>query len=803
MNHHRLDWARARRLGVAAGVSGALTIGLAAAQTNDATTASAQAGDQLQQIVVTAERRTERLMDVPMSVTAFGRQALQQQQLHTIDDLARVAPGITFQRNGTSVSGNYNDEDSDIAIRGVDSSAGASTTGIYIDDTPIQGRHLNFGTVMPYPQLFDLERVEVLKGPQGTLFGAGSEGGTVRFITPDPGLHRYSGFARTDFGEIDGGGNDYAAGAAFGGPIIDGKLGFRVSASIRHDGGWVNRVAYAPPPSTLVNCTPCYGTAPATVYTGSPTITGTTEANANWQDSATFRAALKWQPNENFSIMPSFYVQTLHINDTAVYWRSLSVPARNDYNNGNLQRNPSTDPWYIGAVKVEWSLPGVQFTSNTSYFSRAQHSMSDYSQWAPTIFLYNQYTAPNDFSSAYFTDRQDNFTQEWRASSTDDASRFQWTAGLYYAHVHENSTEHIVSADISPANPGNAYHQPVFSMLDKQAAVYGELSYKITPKIKATAGLRYSHMTYTGVINESGALIVGSGINSTNSGSDNPVTPRFVINYQPTRNSLYYVSAAKGFRPGGINAALPQNCSYGLPQQPPSYASDSLWQYELGSKNTLFRNRLEVSASIYYLKWNNIQQFVYLTCGLGFDYNLGSVTGKGGDIAINWRPTEDLTLGVTGAYTDSAFTTNVSLAGVYPLVTAGDHLPSAPWNVEANLSYEWHSLPHRPYVRAEYQFSTAQNSLQPYQDPNNAPNDDPTLPGLPTVSVLNLRAGMYFGGWDVMLWVHNLTNFHSPLFLARDLATTPLNGFPPNFDTNYFARGYQPRTYGLTASYRF
>ena len=129
--------------------------------------AAAEAAGDIGEIVVTAQRRSERLMDVPMSIEAFGQEKLDQEGLRSVDDLARVAPGVTFLRNGMSSSGNYNDEDSDISIRGIDSTAGASTTGIYVDDTPIQTRHLNFGTVNPYPALFDLDRVEVSEGPAG------------------------------------------------------------------------------------------------------------------------------------------------------------------------------------------------------------------------------------------------------------------------------------------------------------------------------------------------------------------------------------------------------------------------------------------------------------------------------------------------------------------------------------------------------------------------------------------------------------------------------------------------------------
>jgi len=781
------------------------------AQAADA--AAAAGGSELQEVVVTAERRTEKLMDVPMSVTALSQEAIEAKGLHNIDDVTRVAPGVTFLRNGMSASGNYNDEDSDISIRGIDSTAGASTTGIYIDDTPIQTRHLNFGTVNPYPALFDLERIEVLKGPQGTLFGSGSEGGTLRFITPTPGLTQYSGFAKAEFGQIDGGGQNYEAGAAVGGPIIDGVLGFRISASFREDGGWVDRVNYARP--TPVSPPPTVFSFPVALYTTNPEVTNTVEANANWHDTQTFRAALRWVPNENLTIDPSFYMQTLHINDTGAYWLNISNPADNVYRSGNAQRNPSTDPWYVAALKIDWHEPWADIVSNTSYYARTQHSESDYTQWISTVFLFNQYPPEGDTSTAYFTDHQNNVSEEIRFSSVDASSKLQWTAGLFYLHAHENSTEFINSADACPVpadcGPDNlAYSQPEFSVVDKQFAVFGELTYKFTQVFSATAGLRYSKLDYTGVVKEQQFGIFGNQVvDTTSSGSNRPVTPRFVLNYTPDPDSLYYASAAKGFRPGGINTQLPPQCTVGLPGTPETFNPDSLWQYEIGAKNTLADHRLQVSGALYYIDWKNIQQFVYLVCGLGFNFNLGDVTGKGGELEVNWRATNDLTLGLIAAYTVASYDSNVPLTPTDQIVAKGDHLQVSPWNLDLNAEYVWNGLSRHPYLRLDYQYATAQNSLVPFQNPANAPNSDPTLPGLPEIKILDVRGGLRFSGLDLSLFIHNALNWHTPIFVSRDLATTAGNGYvgptgqEVNFVTNYFGRGYVPRTYGVTALYRF
>jgi len=390
---------------------------------------------------VTATRREERLQDVPISVSAFSQDKIDSQGLRDIDDLTRLSPGITFQRNGNGSAANYNDESSDISIRGIDSQAGTSTTGIYIDDTPIQSRHIGFGAVNAFPALFDLDRVEVLRGPQGTLFGAGAEGGAIRFITPQPSLTRDSGYVRSEVATTRHGDTSYEAGVAFGAPIIEEVLGFRASVSFRHDGGWVDRASYTVSPEQVP------------VLQG----VGQGQGDANWHETFTLRGALKWAVSDKLTVSPSFYYQDLHINDTASFWVALSDPGSQRYYNGNALTNPSRDPFWLAAVKVDWNPGFAQLTSNTSFFHRNQHSTSDYTQYLRATYgsfdlLPSIFPQPGDQGYAVFRDEQKNWYQELRLASGTGA-RLTWNTGLFFSHLDENIPEEHLRPDPATAGP--------------------------------------------------------------------------------------------------------------------------------------------------------------------------------------------------------------------------------------------------------------------------------------------------------------------------------------------------------------
>jgi iron complex outermembrane receptor protein len=802
-----------------------------AAAATAAADADAANGGSLEEVVVTATRREERLQDVPISVTAFSQEKLDSQGLKNIDDLSRLSPGLTFQRNGTGSSADYNDEGSDINIRGIDSTAGTSTTGVYIDDTPIQTRHLNFGAVNPFPELFDLDRVEVLRGPQGTQFGAGAEGGVVRFIAPEPNLQKSSAYVRGDLAQTVGGAPSYEGGAAFGAPIIQDVLAFRVSASYRRDGGWVDRVGYSLVPNGLNG-----GTTPTPVNNGV-----TTEKNANTWETVTARAALTWKPNDALEITPSIYYQHLKVFDTASYWIALSDPASDSYRNGNARKNSSDDPFSVSAVKIKWDVGFADFYSNTSFLSRNMTSDSDYTQylratWTSFGELPNTFPqSAADGGYALFHDSQRNFYQEFRLSSKDPSSRFIWSGGLFYSHLKEDVPEQIIDPTLNteiiaftggtalcstaqPCPGGVLANTPLYQVIDKQTAVFGELTFKITDAFKITGGLRYSKIDYEGSVDSFGPFI-GATILAQASGSEKPLTPKVVASWQPDRDNLLYASASKGFRPGGPNAVVGSICDssltpIGLSQVPGQFQSDSLWSYELGTKNAFFDHTLQIDASVYYIDWSNIQQNIYLSsCGEQFTANLGHAKSEGGEVEIIYKPLQALTLDATAAYVDGKLTKS-SCAGtlavigdrcgsalVAPLGTKGDALLSAPWSLTAAAEYHFATVGDAtPYVRMDFQYTTAQRSPVSFQNPNNGVSD-PTLPGLPVTTNLSLRAGARFNGVDLSVYGNNLTNSNPLMYAARDIYPIPFNS--PTTDTLYFGRGVRPLTVGVTATYRY
>src|SRR5579862_3889385 len=297
-------------------------VGAAAAAPAPAATESRErAGPQsLQEVVVTATRHEESLSKIPISVTALTQDAMDSRGIKDFQDIARFTPGVSIDNSGTNA----------ISIRGISSSAGAGTTGIYLDDTPIQMRNVGFNPEDTLPKMFDLQRVEILRGPQGTLFGAGAEGGAVRYILTPPSLTNASTYVRSELSYTEYGQPSYEAGIAHGSPIIDGTLGYRASIWYRYDGGWIDRVAASDD--------------------------AVTAHNVNYSHAMVARVALIYAPSSNFTATPSIIYQNRQEHDQPTYWPAYSNPGAGEFNTATPERIPDPDQYYLPALKLQLDL---------------------------------------------------------------------------------------------------------------------------------------------------------------------------------------------------------------------------------------------------------------------------------------------------------------------------------------------------------------------------------------------------------------------------------------------------------------
>jgi iron complex outermembrane recepter protein len=796
----------------------------------------------VEEVVVTAQRRAEVLSKVPESISAFTSERMEQLDVKDFSQLVRFTPGVILDTHSDNIS-----------IRGVNSTAGDATTGIYIDDTPIQLRTLGFGSDNTLPAVFDLERVEVLRGPQGTLFGAGSEGGTVRYITPQPSLTDYGVYAKTEISSTEYGAPSYEGGVAVGGPIVDNQLGFRVSGWWRHDGGYIDRVNY---------------------------LTGaTTDANTNRTNTLVMRGAVAWQPTAQLTIMPSVFYQNRMMHNDDEYWVAISNPDNGDYKTGTPELMGNHDRFVLPALKIDYNFGDVELISDTSYFDRKQ-LVQDYSgtlynlsyfQQSLTTFdpniparslrgrplgtyldpaghacrggLCRAYTAakqadpnfqptplllagginlpgfPFYSSQNVITNTQKNFTQEVRLQSTDSNSPLVWVLGAFYTHEDQLSVEEINDPQLPELTRFlwgesmlNVWGEELLPNGDDyinhtlghewQLAGFGNVTYAITPELKVQGGLRVAQTHFDFTNFSDGAQNFGPLLGNSGKKDETPITPMGGITWQMNPDDMVYFTVAKGYRIGGANPPFPINAcqqdliDLGISSVPASYNSDTVLSYEAGTKDRFLEGRLQASGSVFYLQWSNIQQSNYLpSCGFKYNTNLGSAESKGFDIQGEWLLTDDFDVDFSLGYIDAHYTTT-SLLGTSAvgavLAEKGDKLPGSPWTFSLGAQYTTNIMDHSSFIRLDYEFASRESGLTPERDPLTSSFDPALLPE-PETNVVTVRAGTTFDRLSVSVFADNLLNSHPQLNFTHQDSNTLL----------FEATTLRPRTIGLTAAYRY
>jgi len=750
---------------------------------------AADAGEQgksetgaIQEVIVTAQKVQQPISKVPMSISAVTQATLEKEGIKDVVDLGRIMPGLTVSPGS----------EPQIAIRGLASTVGAATTAVYIDDTPVQMRNVLQQTGSAFPRIFDLERVEVLRGPQGTLFGAGSEGGTVRFITPTPSLTESSGFIRSEYAVTQGGAPSYELGAAFGAPIEAGKSGFRASLWRQREGGWVDRVSMA----------------------DGSMIAPNTNANV----ATVGRLAMVYAPTPQLTITPSLLFQQTRRSDKDLFFENAGV------NRSQFKiAQPGDDRFTLPGLTVQYDLEHVSVKSITSFFSRKQNRIDDYSYFEPASYQggspfvegYPDYTAVNRM-----TTRQQNFVEELRFSSiAQPGDRLSWIGGLYYSRNRQSlyQTIHEPIGLLTQAAFGATVEQ-FFGVPDnlpyqfledqhfrqREVAAFGEVNYNLTPKLKLTAGVRVARNAFSFTDVQDGPE-AGGYHQYGGSTTETPVTPKFGASYQLTPDDMVYATAAKGYRTGGANSSMSGNPScvtgspgtlslstLGLSDAPASYASDSVWSYELGSKLKLMDRRVTLAGSVYYIDWNHIQTGIFVSsCGLQYTTNLGKAVSKGFDLQAQARVLQSVTLSAAIGHGDARYASNAFRPDGKLLAKSGSELLNAPrWTAALGAQYDFElSEETKAYARLDYQYS---GRYKGSPEPDVSGYDADLREG-PSSRHASLRLGASRGPWEASAFVDNLFNSQDLLARSHDM---PGDGLLRNVT-------FRPRTVGANLAYRF
>jgi outer membrane receptor protein involved in Fe transport len=781
------------RLLLASPVMGLLLIGLpsgawaqdqaAAGQTTapgqgaEAVVAPAGGPEQLQEVTVTASRRSEAELDVPMSVTVLGAQQLQQATIRDFNDFAVQVPTVNFDY---SQGGNVNNRG--VAIRGIE---GPNTTGFYLDDLPMP--------ISLDPRVVDLDRIEVLEGPQGTLYGARSMGGTIREITTAPNLNKYSAIVDGQLTSLDGGSNGYLGYVTANIPLVSDTLALRVTPYRGQDGGWITRAwpvpGYTPgaaPPgvqdSTVYDCQCSPGRVSDTAQTGYEGLNG----------------QLLWRPISNLAIRPKFLYQKSSQNGLPL--GNYSAENTTNYMHFDIPEGTINEFMFYGGT-IDYTTPVGTITSATSGFDQHVRDYEDPSEFQSFGFGTPLLPVP----TAIFNNIHD-ITEELRFASTWSFP-LQVTAGLYYEKNDGSEGFNQYAPGFSTAPSlflgGASWDTDTVAALwgptqTWSKAVYAELTYKLTDKWTLILGERYSEDSYEaggklwGAIAFPGTTFAASTYSLVSSESDTILTPRYVVQYQASPNLNLYADMAKGFRPGGgqappgLNICAADYAAAGLtPADLAKYNPDYVWNYEVGEKAFFDDHKYSVNASAYLINWIGIQQYMIFQCGEGGIVNSGRAVSKGGELQVAAVPFHGLTLNAGIGYDYSRITEAGALVSVPPAGdpvqevaplranAAGDYTHALTADMSWDLHLDWNYTSHR--------FSDA-----------NSPNF-PRL--IPAYFLLNSRFTITRGAGEYSLFVKNMGGIHPNL--SDQLSNAAEDPGRPRWEEG------PPTTYGLEARYTF
>ena len=576
----------------------------------------------LNEIVVTAQKREERLIDIPISIVALTSEELEERNIVGLDDLAAAVPGLSINSQGS-----YNRR---IFLRGIANESGSSLIGMYLDEADV--------TSGAFTQLdlrtYDLERVEVLRGPQGTLYGDGSAGGTIRFITKSPQLDHFAMAADVAALFTEDGAPSQRIEAMVNAPLIDNVLGLRIVGTFDHEGGWINQPA-------------------------------ANQKDINSQNLSDVRVKALWQPTGELTVNA---MALIHRNDAGI---NYGEDAQGNYTQlFNLTTTPTAqDNYDLYNATVSYDFPMARILSTSTYLKQDQEQRNLSTTFQVTPPGTPPYEAYIPFS---FYDNK-SINEELRLTSRGNGP-WQWTVGGFYRsfQLDANQPDFYYGLAGPPGTPLPAPFQNASNTSSKSWAAFGDLSYKIADRFTLGAGVREfeDHQNY---------VIPPSPAEQT--GSFHSISPRAYADYAVMEGINVYASAAKGFRSGGFN-------SIGQP----TYGPETIWTYEFGTKTSFLAGRLTANIDVFYSHYTNYQIFGVLappSLPIDVTSNGGTALVKGIEWDVAWHPLEQWTLSVNGDVADAYFTKINVTSSAYNVGDHLDYFPPYAFTVSAQRDFKW------------------------------------------------------------------------------------------------------------------
>ena len=738
-------------------VAGILEAAPAFAQTA-ANDAAAQTSTGLQEIVVTAQKRTERLQDVPVSITALDSGSLARQNLVSLQDYASRVPGLNY--SGT--------QQSQIAIRGITTGGTGinPTVAILVDDVPFGS-----STAFPLANTLDLDpadirQVEVLRGPQGTLYGASNLGGLIKYTTIQPNTSDYSGTMQLDGNNATNGGYGYGARGTLNVPLANDVAAVRVSGFYRKD------------PSVGFNAL-------------------TNDDRANTSRAYGGRAALLLRPVERLTLDFSALYQKLRRFGNAggarvqEYVDANYKPQFGPLGTNNLPQ-PSFEKVQLYTGRAVYDLDFATATSITSYSKYRGQDNSDLTQlFAGAIPFFSVIGVNFPPTNRLVLDaghQTNKWTEEFRLASKDNQP-LEWLVGFFYTHEKSDNPQDIDS--VGTGSPDNIYSGHRYSKYEEYAG-FADLTYHFTPKFDVQVGARYAHNSQDFTSVATGRLeLLLSGFTTNNLVVDGTskegawtwlVTPR----YRFSRDLMVYARVATGYRPGGPN--LPQ------PGISNTFNSDKTTNYEAGIKGELMDHKVRFDADAFWIDWKNIQLLtINPATALAYTSNGSAARSRGFEASVDVKPLPGLTLGANGAYIDAELTSGLpGSGGANPAAygVSGDRLPfSAHWTGNLNAEQEFNLDTHTSfYVGGN--LSLVGRRLADFTNSAAAPRVV-----LSSYRQLDLRAGIRRDGYGLNFFVKNLSNSRGAFSGAYQTNYIPVNGYQLSL--------INPRTIGINVTAAF